>query len=431
MGLGKFIKGQLIDNIKYDGNDREMLAYRYDRGNKQIMMNANLTVRPGQVAVFINEGKVTDVLPEGRHTLNTQNLPLLTIAKSWKYGFDSPFIADIYFLMVENKISQRWGTTSKVGINHEDLGKIYVGANGEYSYKIADPEKFLRKIVATSDEVTIQDCRSHLNTTINVMFKDTLSESGVDFDSAFGNLMEFGELITELGKPSFEALGLELLTFSVADLVMPDSLYKIMEKRNAIRGYAGLNTANYERITKVDSAGEAMVKMAEREGGGGTSSFGMEMGAGLTMGQMMGSMMGNNLQGGQQHAPAQQQPPVQQSAPQAASAMKECSKCHQGVRADMKFCPHCGNSMVEKPKTTSCTECHGTIPLGSKFCPICGNSQEGPQCVKCGAELTEGARFCMQCGTKQETESGKVFCPGCGEELEGDARFCAKCGERI
>ena len=106
MGLKDLIRGQLIDVIDYQTDDKRILAHRYEDNGKQIMMGAQLTVRPGQMAVFINEGTFADIYTEGRYELTTSNMPVLTKLKSWKYGFESPFKVDIYFILIDDKIQQ-------------------------------------------------------------------------------------------------------------------------------------------------------------------------------------------------------------------------------------------------------------------------------------------------------------------------------------
>lgn len=413
MGFMNFIKGQLLNNIEFRTDDKSLLAHCYDRKGKQIMMNANLTVYPGQIAVFVNEGQIADVFNEGRHKLTTKNMPIMTKLNSWKYGFKSPFIVDIYFIMVDSKLNQKWGTANKVGIKHNDLGKIYIGANGQYSYKISDPEVFMRKIVSSSNDIYVDDCKEHFNTEINAMFKDTLSESKINFDDAFDNLEEFGQTIKEHGNVTFKALGLKLLSFTVSDLVMSESLHKVMEDRSTVKAFDGLNMNGYSRKKTVDSASDAMVNMSEREGGMGMGmgNLGMEMGAGMMMGQMMNKIMKDSMDDSFFEDRKQFRESIKNNSffddTQHFSQtirMVECPKCHQSVREGEKFCSYCGNKMKYLNEMTQCINCHVNIPIGSKFCPTCGANQEKNRCIKCNAELTEDAKFCMKCGAKQDSE---------------------------
>lgn len=389
MGLKDLIRGQLIDVIEYQTDDKRILAHRFDDGGKQIMMGAQLTVRPGQMVVFVNEGEIADIFKEGRYELTTSNMPVLTKLRSWKYGFESPFKVDIYFIAVDDKIQQPWGTPSKIAVKDPDFGIIRIGANGYYSYKVAQPELFLKKLVATDSEFTVEECRPHLNGKIVTIFTDFFAESNVSFFEAYSNLMEFSKLVkTELTK-NFEEFGLYLSDFMVREVRAPENVEKAMDDRAALGAMGGIDM--YQRKTMTDAMGEAAVKMAENESGGGIGPMGMQMGAGVAMGGMMGGMMGNMMPNQQSHANQTQQP---------AQPMILCPKCNAQQKQGTKFCSNCGNSMVSRQATTSCVKCGAAIAEGSKFCPECG-AKQSLSCSNCGVQLAPGTKFCPECGTKQ------------------------------
>lgn len=389
MGLGKFIKGQLIDVIEYQTDEKSILAHKYDDGGKQIMMGAKLTVRPGQMAVFINEGEIADIFTEGLYELTTSNMPVLTVLKSWKYGFESPFKVDIYFVSVDEKINQMWGTPSKIAVKDPDFGMLRIGANGIYNYKVVDAKAFIKKLVGTDREYTVTECRPQLNGQITAEFTDFFGESKVTLFDAYGNINEFSESVFEALTPQFDQYGLELISFKIKEIKVPEVVEQAMDSRASVAALGGMDM--YQRKTMTDATAEAAVNMSEREGGTGVGGFGMEMATGMAMGNMMGNMMAN------QNAAASQQG----GAGQASAAMVCCPKCQAQVPAGSKFCGNCGNNM--------------TAPAGNA-------------CVSCGKSIAEGAKFCNHCGAKQE--SAPSFCNNCGAKQAPGAKFCPNCGQQ-
>lgn len=399
MGLGKFIKGQLIDIIEFTTDDKSILAHKFDPANKQIMMGAQLTVRPGQKAVFINEGEIADIFDEGRYELSTSNMPLLTTLKAWKYGFESPFKVDIYFISTDEKIQQTWGTPSKIAIKDPDFGMLRIGANGLYNYKVSDPKIFIEKLVGTDREFTVDECRMQLNGQFTTSFTDFFGESKITLFDAYGNINEFSQDVLEDSKSGFAQFGFELIDFKIREIRVPEVVEKAMDERATIAALGGMDT--YQRKTLTDATADAAVNMSKREGGsGGTAGFGMEMATGMAMGNMMGGMMGGMM--------ANQNNMGQQSSGQpgetASVAVVACPNCNASVPAGDKFCPNCGNSMVVQVRNTvPCISCGAPLAPGSKFCSECGGKQEIQEsfCGECGAKQPAGSKFCANCGAKQ------------------------------
>ena len=133
MGILNMLKGQLIDVIEWKDDSNDTMVHRYDRNGKEIMMGAQLTVRESQVAIMVNEGKLADVFQPGRYELSTQNMPIMTALKSWKYGFNSPFKAEVYFINTKQFLDQKWGTSNPVMMRDAEFGMIRLRAFGIYS----------------------------------------------------------------------------------------------------------------------------------------------------------------------------------------------------------------------------------------------------------------------------------------------------------
>ncbi len=377
MGVMDFIRGQLIDVIEFQTDDKDILAHKFEDGGKQIMMGAKLTVRPGQMAVFVNEGQLADVFKEGLYELSTSNMPILTKLKSWKYGFESPFKVDIYFFSVDDKIQQAWGTPSKIAVRDPEFGILRIGANAYYSYKIVDPGVALKKLVATDSEFTVSECKPQLNAFLTTSFTDFFAESKVSLFDAYANVKEFSDMVLNDVKDKFTEYGLELLSFSLRQISIPESVEKAMDERATIGALGGMDM--YQRKQMTDAMADATVAAAENEGSGNMAGMGMQIGAGATMGVGMAGMM----QGVMSSMNANQQVPPQQAAP----VQPQVSATAQGVTA--------GNMVP-------CTSCKAQIASGAKFCPECGAKQEKAKfCTNCGNNLQAGAKFCPECGTKQ------------------------------
>ena len=106
-----FFGKQFLDVLEWEDRGQEILVYKYPMEDNEIQNGAKLVIRPGQGAIFVNEGKIADVFLEpGTYTLTTQTLPLLTNLKNWSYGFKSPFKSDVYFISTRQFLDQKWGT---------------------------------------------------------------------------------------------------------------------------------------------------------------------------------------------------------------------------------------------------------------------------------------------------------------------------------
>lgn len=389
MGIRDFIRGQLIDVIEFTTDDKEILAHKYDDKGKQIMVGAQLTVRPGQMAVFINEGEIADIFQEGRYELTTSNMPVLTKMRSWKYNFESPFKVDIYFISVDEKIAQPWGTPSKIPVRDPDFGMLRVGANGYYTYKVVEPEAFIKKIVGTDSKYTVKECRPQLNGLLTTSFTDFFGESKITLFNAYGNIQEFSDAILLDVKEDFARFGLALVSFNLREIRVPESVETAMDERASVAAMGGMDF--YQRKQMTDATAESAVNMSQREGGGaGFGGLGMEMATGMSMGKMMSDMMGGMMQN------------TQGNTGQAGQAMVACPKCQALSPQGANFCGSCGNKMAV-PASNTCAKCSQNIPADAKFCPHCGSPQAPKKafCQACGETLSPEDKFCGSCGAKQ------------------------------
>ena len=355
MGILNMIKGQLIDVIEWSDSSSKTMVHKYDMNGKEIMMGAQLTVREGQAAVFVNEGQLADVFGPGRYELQTSNMPILTALKSWKYGFNSPFKADVYFVNTKQFLDMKWGTSNPVMMRDAEFGMIRLRAFGIYSFKVADPEAFLKEVFGTSALFTVDGVEGQIKRTIVSNLSDAIAESKIPALDLAANYDELGTYVLNAVNPKLAGLGLTLCSFVVENISLPEEVEKTMDKRTSM-GVLG----NLDQYAKYQAA-EAMREAANNSNGGGMAGMGVGMGAGAAMGQMFAQSMGQTA------APA--------AAPAAAAPaanLATCSACGAQIAAGAKFCPECG---AKQNAATFCAECGAQIAPGAKFCPECGAKQ--------------------------------------------------------
>ncbi len=372
MGFFNMFKNQFIEVIEWQAQDANTLVYQFPVNNNEIKMGAELTVRESQVAIFVNEGEIADVFGPGRHILYTQNMPVLTKLKSWKYGFDSPFKAEVYFINTKQFINQKWGTSNPIMMRDNDFGMIRLRGYGIYSYRVSEPVVFLRELFGTNSSYDTSAVEGHLKKIIVSGLSDLFAESQIP---ALDLSMHYDEL-SEKGKEKmlarFAAFGFTITDLLIENLSLPKEVEEAMDKRTSM-GVLG-NMQQYQQY----QAAEAMRDAAQNEGG--MAGAGVGMGAGMGMGQVMANAMN------QQNQP--QQPQV---------ATKTCPHCQATINADAKFCGQCGKS-TETDKVP-CIKCETLIPKDAKFCNVCGTSQVTEKiCPACSHANLPGAKFCAECG---------------------------------
>ena len=299
MGIFDTIKEKLsnefIDIIEWLDYTDDTICHRFERYQNEIKNNAKLIVREGQTAVFINEGQLADVFKPGTYTLNTQNLPILTTLKGWKYGFDSPFKAEVYFVNTHLFTDEKWGTKNPITLSDERFGLVEIRAFGTYAFKINDPGKFIIDIVGTDNNFTNFEINEHLKSLIATRFTDTVGKANLPIELYAANTTELSETCKEVMQPEFNSVGIALEKFYIENVSMPEDLKK------EIFEYSRIDKLDLDKLTKFKTA-KAIEAAAANEGG--TAGAGMGMGMGCVLAQQMGGMM--NPQMGQQQVQQQQ-----------------------------------------------------------------------------------------------------------------------------
>lgn len=296
MGIFDKIKEKLsnewIDIVEWLDYTDDTICHRFERYQNEIKNGAKLIVREGQTAVFINEGQLADVFGPGTYTLDTQNLPILATLKGWKYGFNSPFKAEVYFVNTHLFTDEKWGTKNPITLNDERFGLVEIRAFGTYAFKISDPGKFIVDIVGTDNNFTNFEINEHLKSLIATRFTDTVGEANLPIELYAANTTELSETCKEVMQPEFGSVGISLEKFFIENVSMPEELKK------EIFEYSRIDKLDLNKLTQFKTA-KAIEAAATNEGG--TAGAGMGMGMGFVMAQQMAGMM--NPQQGQTNPP--------------------------------------------------------------------------------------------------------------------------------
>jgi membrane protease subunit (stomatin/prohibitin family) len=349
----------LMDLIEFvDEQGTEMVHRIPEQGSGEFKVGSQLIVRENQWAVFFRDGKAYDVFGAGRHTLATQNIPLLTtILTAPLYG-DTPFRSEVYFVSQRTFTDLKWGTTEPILFRDSEFKMIRLRSNGIYTIQITDPKLFVVKIVGTRGIFTNVQIEDFLRGVIVGRLADILGEN---LDSVLDLPRYFDELGAGLKariKDDFAQYGLAIVDFLVNAISPPDEVQKRIDERSGMEAVGGMD--RYFQFKAAQAIGD-LAKGAGGGGGGGDSTVGTAAAAGLGLGT--GAGLGMMIPG-----------MLQQAMAGGAQPKVRCPNCGQDIPFGSKFCPECGHNLSA---TVTCPKCGATLPAGSKFCPNCGEQLSG------------------------------------------------------
>ncbi len=300
--IGNQLGSQFIEIIQWLDDSNDAMVYRFPVYNQEIKMGAQLTVRENQAALLINEGKAADLFGPGRFELTTQNLPILTDLRGWKYGFQSPFRAEVYFFNTRLFTDLKWGTTNPVMMRDAEFGMIRLRAFGTYAMKIAEPKTFFATVVGTQGLTTTEEITGQLRSTILSRLSDAIAESKIaalDIASKYDELSGHGKQILA---SEFGAFGLDLSKFFIENVSLPEEVEAAIDQRTKL-GVLGDKMGQYTQLQAADA-----MKIAAANPGGAAGA-GIGIGAGIAMGGMMGNAMGSSMAGAGGATPMAPPPP--------------------------------------------------------------------------------------------------------------------------
>lgn len=278
-----FLKKQFVDVIEWLEQPGE-LAWRVPFEDREIQNGAQLTVREGQVAVFVNEGCVADFFEAGLHTLNTANLPVLTNLMNWDKGFKSPFKSDVVFLSRKEQHGLKWGTAQPVTVRDAEFGALRIRAFGSYSFRVAELEPFVSRGVGTLAGVSVASLEPQLRAAIQTALATALGGSGIAFLDLAANQQALSDRIKVEVDKAFAQWGLECLSFYVESVSLPEEVQAHLDKGSSMRVLGDL--AQYTRF----QAAEAIEQAAVADGG--VAGIGAGVAAATALGGAMSAGLG-------------------------------------------------------------------------------------------------------------------------------------------
>lgn len=403
--------------IQYEGDNTTFI---WKHPIEDFYTGTQLIVHESQEAIFFMNGQALDLFGPGRHTLETQNLPLLSRLFNRPFGSKTPFHCEVYFINKVEQMALKWGTDSKVEyVEPTYKFPLKIGASGEMSLRAEDARKLLVKLVGTTAGLTqqglVQRFRGILMTRVKTYLANLIRENSISIFSIDEYLTEMSEALHQKLIPDFADYGLALEHFFVTTIVKPeeDRMYQRFREIH-FRQYADVAEAQLrQQVGLIDQQTQAQRMVIEAQGIaqkralegytyqdersfdvaervasnqaiGQMSNLGIGLGTMAGVGSAVGGIMGNAL----------------------------------------------NNAVNAAPQKNQCPNCHTELPAGAKFCFGCGAKLETSEenellCPKCGQKTPKG-RFCAQCGTALQN-----LCPNCGREVPTGAKFCLECGQKM
>lgn len=302
MSLMDFIKGEFIDVIEWTDDSRDTLSYRFPDEDKAIKNGAQLIVRESQVAQFMYLGQFGDTFGPGKHTLTTDNIPVLTKLQSWKYLFNSPFKADVFFVTTRLFTGNKWGTANPVMIRDNDFGIVRVRAFGTFDFKIVAPPLFVKEVAGSDFHFRLDEFADTMRSRLVSVFSEAIASAKVPVLDIATRYSELGDALLPIINPVVSAkYGLEITSFIIENISVPPEVEAAVDKRSSMAAVGNLN--DYVKFQMAQGMGS---------GNGGAGGTAAELAVGFGMAQQM-------MQQGLMQPNAPSAPPVAGGHPQAAT----------------------------------------------------------------------------------------------------------------
>jgi membrane protease subunit (stomatin/prohibitin family) len=401
----------IVEVVKYDGTP-DVFAWKYP--NSELGTWTQLIVNESQEAILLKGGKVCDVFRAGRHTLSTDNIPILNKVVNIPFGGRSPFSAEVWFINRTFSLDIKWGTSTPIQLQDPKY-KVFVPvrAFGQFGIQIDDSQKFLMKLVGTLPLFDKTNILKYFRGVYLTKAKDAIASYLVHKNTSIleinAYLDEISSFLQERMAPTFAEYGIRLTSFYVNDINVPeeDNAVKQLKKALAKRAEMEIVGYSYQQERSFDTLEGAATNPGSAQSGfmGAGIGLGMGVGVGGAMGQQFGNLT-HNIN---------------------TAETKNCPKCNGVIDKTDRFCNHCGcdtEAASQKGATIQCSSCGAALTTESKFCMECGKRYN--PCPKCSADIPDGTSVCPSCGSV----ASKV-CPNCGKMISADCKFCPECGQAL
>jgi excisionase family DNA binding protein len=277
MGIMDFIRGELIEILEFVDDSRDTISWRFPDSDREIKRGAQLIVRESQVAQFVYLGQFGDTFGPGKHELITDNISVLTTLKGWKYGFESPFKADVYFINTRLFTGNKWGTSNPVMMRDQDFGIIRLRAFGTYDFHVVEPRLFLKEVVGTDQNFRLDEFSDTMRSRLVSVFADSLATAKIPALDVASRYTELGDALLPIINPVVSSkYGIEISSFIVENVSVPPEVEQAIDKRSSMSAVGNLN--DYVKY----QMGQGMEKGTA--GAGGTAA---ELAVGFGIAQQM------------------------------------------------------------------------------------------------------------------------------------------------
>ena len=280
MTLRDLISGELIDVIEWVDDTDDTMAWRFSRPNNEIKNGAQLIVRQSQVAILVDQGQIADVFTPGRHELSTSNLPVLSRLQGWKYGFQSPFKADVIYLNTRQFIAQKWGTSSPVIVRDAELGPVRLRAFGTYAVRITDPQRFVEELVGTNATFHVDQTTDQLRDLVVAKVSTVLANGSASVYELSSKYAEISARVQEQVAPQFQQYGLQITQLVIENVGLPPEVEATLDQKTRMSMLGG-NVDQYTRLQSADAIRDAARNQT------GAAGAGMAIGVGAVVGQQV------------------------------------------------------------------------------------------------------------------------------------------------
>ncbi len=290
MAIWDFLKGELIEIIEWNEDARDIICWRFPDEDKAIKNGAQLIVRESQVAQFMYLGEFGDTFGPGKHTLNTDNIPILTRLKSWKFGLESPFKADVFYVNVRLFTGNKWGTSNPIMMRDDDFGIVRARAFGTYDFRVVEPRTFIKEVAGADHNFRVDEFETAMRSKIVSSFSDALATANVPLLDAATKYTELGDALLPLINPVMRAkYGMEISTFVVENISVPEEVQEAIDDKSSMSVVGDLNEYVKFQLGKgLDGGGSGT-------GGGGAAGTATELAVGLAIAQQIMAQQGGML----------------------------------------------------------------------------------------------------------------------------------------